>query len=414
MKASVVIPTSNRDVYLDRTLRKLCRQSIHPKKYEIVIVDDGSIDSTESVVNKYRIHSDFLVRYKKIDKTSPGNLSMVRNIGIKISTGDICIFLDSDVLVGERYIEEHLRLHTYRSGLLVMAAVHYIPKEMMLGNFIENPHVDDIPQRYLNYREILQDMWSENMSQIPDAWSWGAGGNCSAPRSCIEAVGGYDTDIYGWGPEDQDFCYRLCRDSSCIPVWNRRAAGFHQYHGGEFSERKLAERKRNLRYLADKYEGDIDFQRVVRWNMQMADHVEFTLTGGKKGKAIVGLGDRIQRQYEFLNDGLRRIGINANPRLSVVVFVTDDNCLQLDNIVRSVNELDIRERMELIVVDTSCEGNTDVMVQTWRDLSFSLRLFSRKGATPDIVPKLLARGKFVKVFRRPSESIIDMVRAARK
>ena len=85
MKISVVIPTFNREEFLDRSISSALAQT-YPVD-EVIVVDDGSCDSTESIVKKYS------VRY--IYKQN-GGVSSARNIGIKASKNEWVAFLDSD------------------------------------------------------------------------------------------------------------------------------------------------------------------------------------------------------------------------------------------------------------------------------------------------------------------------------
>lgn len=97
-KVSVIIPTYNRS-----NLLKHCIDSILNQTYnclEIIVIDDGSTDNTESNV---RSILDSRVLYSKIEKS--GNLSEIRNFGISISTGEFVAFCDDDDLWLPRKLE---------------------------------------------------------------------------------------------------------------------------------------------------------------------------------------------------------------------------------------------------------------------------------------------------------------------
>ncbi len=53
---SIVIPTHNRAELLDQTLRSFTRQTLASSLFEIIVVDDGSIDSTRQVVEAWENH----------------------------------------------------------------------------------------------------------------------------------------------------------------------------------------------------------------------------------------------------------------------------------------------------------------------------------------------------------------------
>ncbi len=82
---SIVIPTHNRQDYLEKTLIALSNQTHADKNdFEVIVIDDASIDDTENTV-KYYIDKMSL-HYIKIE-SSNGNPSLVRNVGIKTPKG---------------------------------------------------------------------------------------------------------------------------------------------------------------------------------------------------------------------------------------------------------------------------------------------------------------------------------------
>ena len=87
MNISVVIPSYNRKEFLKRSIDSVINQTIKP--FEIIVVDDGSTDGTESIIKG---HYDFVKFIKQKNK----GVSAARNIGIKVSIGEWICFLDSD------------------------------------------------------------------------------------------------------------------------------------------------------------------------------------------------------------------------------------------------------------------------------------------------------------------------------
>ena len=87
MNISVVIPSYNRKDFLKRSIDSAINQTKKP--FEIIVVDDGSTDGTETMIkNDY----DFVKFIKQKNK----GVSAARNIGIKVSIGEWICFLDSD------------------------------------------------------------------------------------------------------------------------------------------------------------------------------------------------------------------------------------------------------------------------------------------------------------------------------
>ncbi len=86
---SIVIATYNRANLIKRAINSILNQTY--VNYEIIVVDDGSIDNTKEVVESFNKHK---IRYIK-HKNNKG-ASAARNTGIKCSKGDFIAFQDSD------------------------------------------------------------------------------------------------------------------------------------------------------------------------------------------------------------------------------------------------------------------------------------------------------------------------------
>jgi glycosyltransferase involved in cell wall biosynthesis len=87
---SVVIPTYNRAIYLNRALLSLVTQTY--KNFEVIVCDDGSTDNTKEVVDSFR---NFL-NIKYIFDKNWGGPARPRNNGCKVASGEYICFLDSD------------------------------------------------------------------------------------------------------------------------------------------------------------------------------------------------------------------------------------------------------------------------------------------------------------------------------
>ena len=96
---SIIVPIYNSEKYLDKLLNNLIHQTY--KNIEIILIDDGSIDNSLNICNKFK-QSDH--RIKVISKKNEG-VSFARNKGIKVSSGDYVVFVDSDDNVNIDYIK---------------------------------------------------------------------------------------------------------------------------------------------------------------------------------------------------------------------------------------------------------------------------------------------------------------------
>lgn len=102
-KVSVIIPVYNCEKYLSDCLTSIISQTY--RNIEIVIVNDGSTDGSERIINQY-MERDHRILYSYQDNSGP---SEARNKAILNSTGEYIVFIDSDDHVDKHYIERLLK-----------------------------------------------------------------------------------------------------------------------------------------------------------------------------------------------------------------------------------------------------------------------------------------------------------------
>jgi len=95
---SFIIPVFNRPAEIDELLLSLALQT--RKGFEVVVVEDGSTQSSEGVVNKYRDRLD--LAYFFTPNSGPG---LSRNYGCERAKGEYMIFLDSDCVLPSAYFQ---------------------------------------------------------------------------------------------------------------------------------------------------------------------------------------------------------------------------------------------------------------------------------------------------------------------
>jgi len=98
---SVIIPTYNRAHLIRRAIQSVLDQTF--QDFEIIVVDDGSIDSTEQVIRGF---NDLRIQYIRQEENRGG--AAARNIGIDASRGKYVSFLDSD----DEWLPRKLELET--------------------------------------------------------------------------------------------------------------------------------------------------------------------------------------------------------------------------------------------------------------------------------------------------------------
>ena len=106
IKVSVIVPVYNVEKYIEKCLDSLVNQTL--KEIEIIVVNDGSPDNSQKIIDKYA------KKYKNIKSyiKENGGLSDARNYGLKKATGEYIAFIDSD-----DYIDREMLYKMYNHAI---------------------------------------------------------------------------------------------------------------------------------------------------------------------------------------------------------------------------------------------------------------------------------------------------------
>jgi len=96
---SIVVPVYNVEKYIDKCITSIINQTY--KNIEIILVDDGSPDSSGIICDNFKKNDK---RIKVIHKKN-GGVSSARNSGLEISNGKYVTFIDGDDFVDNNYIK---------------------------------------------------------------------------------------------------------------------------------------------------------------------------------------------------------------------------------------------------------------------------------------------------------------------
>jgi validoxylamine A glucosyltransferase len=262
LKASVIIPARNRARVLSAVLDSLGRQSVSPRDYEVVVVDDGSTDGTRERLQ--RRADPFPLIVERLEGGRGFCPSRPRNRGLEVASGEVAIFLDADVLAGPELVARHLEQHERCPGAAVIGytygyaldAVNRTPD--VLGRILPQSLISRLGQ---NLRR-RPDLWCDgreacyretaDLADHPAPWRKFWTNNVSVPRRAALEVGGFDEAFVGWGGEDLEFAYRLHRYGLAFQL-ARRAWGCHCPHPIPSVSVNEADHARNRRLLIRKH-----------------------------------------------------------------------------------------------------------------------------------------------------------------
>ena len=224
-KLSVIVITYDRPTYVEAMLVALELQTF--KDFEVIISDDGSLDSPYEVVKRFEGKLDIKYIWQQ-DK--PWNYCEARNLAIKISCGEVLLFFDDDTIPAQQCIEKHQQRHLAEDRIMVFGK--------LLGYSALKPEgVKD----YL-LRQYPKEATSSFKLLVK---------NFSVKRREVFAINGFDLDYSGYyGYEDSDFIKRLTRsgiktvqDSKCEALAVLAYSGHTHYSKNNERNRELYEKK---------------------------------------------------------------------------------------------------------------------------------------------------------------------------
>ena len=205
MYISVVIPTYNRLPILQKSLAALEKQELTDNKidgYEIVLVDDGSTDRTLSWLTENKAQ----LPHVKIFEQNHQGAAAARNLGVKKAQGDTIVFIDSDLVVTNSFLQSHA--DALVKGKQELKSDHLFTYGAVINtNNFENPTSE--PYKITDFSA-----------------AYFATGNVAIARKWLEEAGLFDTgfQLYGW--EDLELGVRLKKlDLKLIKC--PEAAGYH-------------------------------------------------------------------------------------------------------------------------------------------------------------------------------------------
>src|SRR5699024_1200447 len=133
MLISVIIPIYNKEEYLDECINSVVNQTY--KNLEIILVNDGSTDRSEVIINKWYKKDDRIVFLNQENK----GVSSARNKGISKANGEYVFFIDAD----DRLEDNALNL-LYKYSLINKS-------DIIMSNFIH------VKNKYISYRPKISE-----------------------------------------------------------------------------------------------------------------------------------------------------------------------------------------------------------------------------------------------------------------
>ena len=307
---SVIIPAYNAGRFIVETLDSVVAQTY--RNLEIIVVDDGSSDSTQEIITAYA------ERDTRISLFSQGNagVAAARNLGIQKAQGEFIAPLDADDTWLPEYIESLLPLMAEPTVGMAYAWSFFTDEDS-------------------NLLKTCQSNCWQGSNYIPLIYR-NLPGNASCVlfrRSCLAQLGGYDSSYRGLnaqGCEDWDLYLRLARSFE-VRVFPRLLVGYRQVRGSMSTNPEPMGRGVDLileRLAKQHPEIDPSIYAWSRSNFSWYLAMKYSQVGNHR-KALFCMNKALSLDYfPLLRVGFYRLGITS---LLKVLFHPITSLIWADN-----------------------------------------------------------------------------------
>jgi GT2 family glycosyltransferase len=247
--AAVVISTYNRPKALHLVLEGLSRQKVQAR--QIIVGDDGSTEETRDVIASWRSRGLPVEHCWHEDRGY--RKSVIMNQAVRTVKQPLCIFTDGDCVPLEGFVRDHL--HYAEAGYILagprMLASAALTRrleqgaESCLGRNIVwwlGQRMSGKINRLLPLVHLPDGAWRKSS---PTKWEWVRGCNFSVETKYVWRVGGFEENLFGWGPDDSDIAVRMINAGVRVKSLRFAAPVLHLWH----KEESRVTLEQNLAYL---------------------------------------------------------------------------------------------------------------------------------------------------------------------
>jgi len=237
---TILLNVYNAEKNIERFFKSLKKQTYN--HFSILVIDDGSTDTTIKKINQYSSHFDI-----EIIKRPHQGLRKARSYGVKKASCDILIILDSDLILNSEAIEELIK------------SLNQNEKIAAVGGVLKNAEKGMISESYAELRTLFIKLRTEQKDFV----DWVNGGFCALKKKVIDEIGGYTQQETS---EDLDISWRIQKEGYKLALATKAIA----FHGDPTTFKGIWRREYNTgkrEYLLTKThkKHSITIKRLIRF-----------------------------------------------------------------------------------------------------------------------------------------------------
>lgn len=221
---SVIIPTYNRADILDQCLACLDRQHLSADQFEVVVVNDGSQDHTEEILEAWKQKASYSLEWQTQQNRGQG---IARNLALRMAKGHLVVFIGDDILVHPDFLQVHVNAH----GIYPEESVAVLGFIDWHDSLEVTPYMDWLTNgsavfgRFGGHQFAFEKLHGKKWADYRFFYT----SNLSLKRSVFDRFG-FDTDFSAYGWEDIELGYRLSKEMCLRVKYEPGALGYHLHH----------------------------------------------------------------------------------------------------------------------------------------------------------------------------------------
>ncbi len=285
MTISVLIPAYNCEATIEATLKSALQQTVKPD--EILVMDDGSADSTASVLNSFKPH---ITVFRQNNK----GLSNTRNTLVRRASSELIAFLDSDDLWHPDYLKTQLSLFSRYPKAAGFFTGHVTLVED--DNYTWNP----VPSSGNPPVEIMDSLsFIRRYAAAPGPF---LPSFCCVPKRVLNDMG--NTPFKLRIAEDLYFGNMLLLQGSI--VYDSQPLGGYRIRAGSLSSNRLRLTKHEVRAFEVL---EHHYKRVSQADLYRAFREAFAIKRRLYAKTLLGAGRKLEARAQLKS----ALGTSSNP-----------------------------------------------------------------------------------------------------